>query len=416
MSNATKIIILILSILLVLSGFVAFSSVRQKSVLEQSKTQLEGEVAQYKEKQTKLTRDAKNLEDQLRELKSRESKFQKEVNDLNGQITQLTVERNDWENKVDELKSARDELVAKLQSKEVELAVTLARDRSKPQETAVSASPEKTDEYWADVLKEKASLSLKLTSLQNDLTQTSLELDELKKKNFELETGLGQLKGEREDMQRKIRYSEDLANTLAVELAREKNDKKYVNEKIDRLKDESVNLRSQIRDLTTTKIALEKTIVKLSQEKAGVEQKLAETENVIQDRIEDVLNIKNTLQRGFSAGGTSAPVKEIELPPIIVNASPLAPSQSQNLQPLEKSDPEHAAVGFNGKIVSVDKENNFVVVNLGETSGIQAGDQLNAYRNSQYIGRLEVIEVRNDISAADIKEEIAAIEVGDTVR
>ena len=61
-------------------------------------------------------------------------------------------------------------------------------------------------------------------------------------------------------------------------------------------------------------------------------------------------------------------------------------------------------------------ENNFVIVNIGEGTGVRLGEQLSVYRDSKYIAKLEVIQVRKDISAADIKEQSSKIKVGDSVR
>ena len=41
---------------------------------------------------------------------------------------------------------------------------------------------------------------------------------------------------------------------------------------------------------------------------------------------------------------------------------------------------------------------------------------LSVYRDSKYIARLEVIQVRKDISAADIKDQWSKVVVGDTVK
>ena len=69
-----------------------------------------------------------------------------------------------------------------------------------------------------------------------------------------------------------------------------------------------------------------------------------------------------------------------------------------------------------GKILSVNQENNFVIVDLGASSGIRIGDTLSVYRGTKYIASLEVIQVRKDICAADIREKGAKIKAGDIIR
>ena len=86
----------------------------------------------------------------------------------------------------------------------------------------------------------------------------------------------------------------------------------------------------------------------------------------------------------------------IELSPIIVDQDQLSGDVSEP-QPIE--------TGVNGNVISVNDENNFVIVNLGQDTGLQLGDKLNVYRGAEYIAGLEIIQVRKDIAAADIKKQ-----------
>ncbi|VAW17500.1 hypothetical protein MNBD_BACTEROID05-706, partial [hydrothermal vent metagenome] len=67
-------------------------------------------------------------------------------------------------------------------------------------------------------------------------------------------------------------------------------------------------------------------------------------------------------------------------------------------------------------VVSLNKDNNFLIVDIGESTGIRMGDMLSVYRDSKYIARLEVIQVRKDISACDIKDQWSEVNIGDIVR
>lgn len=57
-----------------------------------------------------------------------------------------------------------------------------------------------------------------------------------------------------------------------------------------------------------------------------------------------------------------------------------------------------------GKVTEVNKQYNFVVVNLGEKDGLKPGSFLKVLRQGKEVGRLEVIKVRQTISAAEIRE------------
>ncbi len=55
-----------------------------------------------------------------------------------------------------------------------------------------------------------------------------------------------------------------------------------------------------------------------------------------------------------------------------------------------------------GKILSVDKDAEFVVCSLGLKQGIKAGDMLSVYRGEEYLGDVKVSRVQQEMSAADI--------------
>ena len=55
-----------------------------------------------------------------------------------------------------------------------------------------------------------------------------------------------------------------------------------------------------------------------------------------------------------------------------------------------------------GRILSVDKEAEFIVCDLGLKKGIKTGDVLSVYRGDEYLGDVRVSRVQEDLSAADI--------------
>ncbi|MDP2939948.1 MAG: hypothetical protein Q8O13_07720 [Candidatus Omnitrophota bacterium] len=72
--------------------------------------------------------------------------------------------------------------------------------------------------------------------------------------------------------------------------------------------------------------------------------------------------------------------KEIELEKIVIKASP----------------------GLKGKVLSYDKDNSFVVANLGSQNNLKLGDILSVYRNDVFIGRVQIEKLEGATSAAVI--------------
>lgn len=58
-----------------------------------------------------------------------------------------------------------------------------------------------------------------------------------------------------------------------------------------------------------------------------------------------------------------------------------------------------------GKVLTVNKEYSFVVVNLGRENKLKLGDVLSVYRNDEFIGRVQVEKVEEMVCAAAILPE-----------
>jgi len=261
------------------------------------------------------------------------------------------------------------------------------------------------------VLKQKAALQLELERAKSALDQVALQVAELKKQNSDLEMQVKQVTNEKDEIAQKVKYGGDLADTLSIDLARARNDQKAVNDRADKVKEENMDLQGQIKDLASTKISLEKTISRLTDDKNVMQKKLVETESVIQSRIDDIWKIKESLDKKLSDNPPSAPSAGggMELPPIIVNAP--------NNQIQQGSGVPSIAVKNQGSIISINESSNFVITDLGQSnSTVSVGSALKVTRDSKEIAVLEVIQVRRDICAADIKNKSTELKVGDIVK
>ncbi len=424
---ARQSIFILIGLLIIVFAFAAVTYL-QKQQAETAKISLQKQIEDYQKRETEHILEAKDLQEKLKateqakaELEQRLSRVDVDIDSIDATMKKLTEERDQWKKKVDALAEEKDKLAAELEAKEKEgPKIVYKYVEKEPAEEEASAEteeekpaqkaevPVQDDSYWAQVLKEKAALEMQLENLKKNMTDNSVEIVELKKKNSDLQLALSDVQNEKESIEREIKYGNDLADTLALELARAKNDRKFLNDRMTKLGDENGNLREQIKGLTSTKIALEKTIVRLQDEKRGIEKKLLETENVIQSRIDEIWEIKESLNKGTPPPRLSQSVGEIELPPIVV-------AQGDRAQ-VSLPAPKTPGVGVNGNILSVNEENNFVILDLGEASGVQVGEKLNVYRGAEYVAGLEIIQVRKDICAADIKDRVAKIKVGDAVK
>lgn len=440
MSKVVKTALGVLVFLLVISVAVAVLSLLQKQSLEQQNQGLQSQLADYQNKETKLLAQAKRLEKDQKDLSDRLGQSEKDKqglqqtyddlksrsDDLNNQINQITQERDDWKGRLETIRKERDDLMQKLKdrpAKVIEKVVYKDREPAAQEEdagvTPAVTSPQ-GDEYWAKVLKEKAALQIALDKAKGDADQSALTLGEIRKQNADLQMELKnltdakqevdrKLQEDRDEFARKLKYSEDLSNNLSMEVARARNDQKASEDRTGKIKAQNMALQDQIKQLTGTKLALEKTIASINQDKNKIQNKLDQTEGVIQSRIDEIWKIKQSLDQKITqlpsqSGG------EVELPPIIINANSQGQAQTQMAMPSPGGSKSQ------GTIISVNAANNFVIVDLGEADGSAVGRSLTVYRDNNPIGNLQVIQVRKDISAADIKQGTAQLKVGDIVR
>ncbi len=408
-------------------GFVSF----QKQTVEQTKAGLENQVEDFLSREKKQLLEMSQLKEQIKAAEEKKAALEEELKKFSGididemkeKISTLTQERDQWQARIDALQKEKQELLVKLEQKPEPQIVYQQMDpdvntmESGQQQVSDAITTEESmamkdglrveDElYWAQILKERTNLELEVEKLHRDLSQSAIQLTELKKKNTDLQMELTKMVHEKEEIERQIKHGKDLSDSLSLELARAQNDKKFLNDRLVRVGDENSGLREQIRQLTSTKIALERSIVSLQDEKKETERKLLETENVIQGRIDEIWQIKQSLDQSFGPNAKDG-AGQVELPPIVVSSKSVEDGQDPNVD---------AAPGLSGSIVSVNNENNFVIVDIGQDQGVALGHSLTVYRGTEYVAGLEVIQVRKDIAAADIVKKVSDIKVGDIVR
>ena len=443
MSQAIQRGVILLAIcLFAVAGVAVFLALQNKNLKEQNQglqDKLSDSEAKQKEALAKsqslqqqasdLSQRLKNNDREKQDLQNSVDDFKKKADELSSQVDQASRERDDWKNRLETIRKERDELMAQLKNRPEKIVYKEKEPEAvvESPEAAEMPAPEAAggDAYWAAILKEKAVLQVRFDKAKTELDNAALQVADLRKQNSEMQMQIKDLNNEkteidrrltnenkaltdhfdkeRQDLQRKLKDGEDLASNLSMEVARARGDQKSANDFVGKVKEDNNQLQSHVRQLVSTKLALEKTVTRLTQEKENMSKKLAETEGVIQDRINEIWQIKQTLDQKISQiNQVKSGHGEVELPPIVVNVSSGTPAESAQNQP--------------HKIISMNEKNNFVIVDWGESQGSKIGRVFKVNRGGKDIATLEVIQVRRDISAADIKDKKASLQIGDLVR
>lgn len=407
MDNKVKLLVIGLGVVAAISLLIAFQLNLKNNALRIRNDAIDQELTKKEQENEELT---KKLSDVL----SKNRDLLKSYGELETQATGLKDELQVIKERLELAANERDNLIGKVQeliSSKQKLSDELGVERQKREEqektgqekpaTPSSSAGSEPQEYWAEVLREKANAELEFEQIKAQLTEISYKANEVIKERDALQLELNALVQEKEDLNRRAAYNERLAKALSEDLVREKNDKEAVITQLEKLKDESSMLRSRVKDLDDTKTTLYRKIDSLEQDRSALKRKLEETESTLTERIDEVVKIKSDIERAQENVAVQSPAssRTVELAPIVVRGDQQKPQ-------------------LTGRIVSIKKEDNFVIIDLGQSQGVRPADTFSVYRNDAFVATIEVLQVRKDISAADIKETVSGknIEAGDIVK
>ncbi len=214
--------------------------------------------------------------------------------------------------------------------------------------------------FYVAIEREKAE---KLT-LQNELAQV---MKERKKLSMELE----ELKVIKGDLEIRLSGLETEAKMVAANYEKEKSQNDQLRNRLKKKEQEFDTIEKKLKTVTEQKEKLQGMIEtekeKYGQLKERVE-KLVEMKGVLEEKVRDIINKQG-----------------IELERIVI-----------------KSEGE-----LEGKVVVVNRDYNFIVVDIGANDDIELGDFFTVFRNGKYIGEAQVERIYDTMSAATIVKEVS---------
>lgn len=384
MEQKTKLIIVGLIGIFIISLLFNLQTYSSKQALERDRDSLKKENTSFVTKIEEI-----NIESQ--QLKNKADALKRDFENVSQQKEEVQAKYN-------LLVKERDELIEKLKTRPGEEAREVSPPTAVP--TAVSE-----DTYWAGILKAKTDLGLQLESIRSELKTAQIKNEELQRDKAALELDINNFLRDNKDIQQQLEYNKKMIDSLSQELVREKNDKMQIQESLKAVKNENASLRQELKGISSRKVKLEEKLQQLEKEKAGLERAFTEMEVILKDKINKVCEFKEQLDAAFGkeiAEPTEGKKESVELPPIIVH-----PEQEPSIPGIAPPI---------GKILAINRENNFVIINLGENSGVRLGDAFQVYREDKAIATVEVVQLRKNIAACDISREVTPIMVGDTIK
>jgi len=210
--------------------------------------------------------------------------------------------------------------------------------------------------------KEKA----KNLSLQEDLNS-------LKIKHDAAEAKLGEYKKTISQLELKLKDAQTNIDTLTGTLEQERKVKQEALDQVQQLKTDLGQQKELRANLETKLNQAQKDAEKTKAQLKEIESKKAQLE-------------AQTQQQTQAQG--------VELGTIVVGSED---SSVATEQPKEKA----VTSSLKGKVLVVNKDYNFVVINLGSKDGVSVGDVFALYHNDKYIGDIKVEKIHESMSAAD---------------
>ena len=360
--------------------------------------------------QQRLVRESNDLKTENTVLTNRANKFENDLKETQGKIGSLQAERdkgieefNELQKKFELASKARDELIEKLKkNSQQQVAASVSPSVQQP-----ALVPENTDAYWGTVLKAKTDLEMQLSSIRLELRNLQISNESLQREKSALGIDINSLRNDKKDLLRQLDYNQKLLDSISQEVVRERNDKVAIQDSFKTIRAENSILSRQLKSLVSRKEALDKKVISLQEGKATVEKRLNEMEMMFTDKISKIGSLKNELDevKSGKAEDTEKVSKEsVELPAIVVRSAPAMGREGAAIQT------------FPGKILAVNLDSNFVVIDVGSADGANVGNVFNVYRDAKPIGSLSVIQTRANISACDIKRMSTPLKIGDSIK
>ena len=262
-------------------------------------------------------------------------------------------------------------------------------------------------------------------ALEQQLTLSRQQVEELKAQNQGLTQQLASLQAERAGLDERVASLRAQLSSATADMERSRVTFGELEQRFASFSEERAKLQGQVVSLTVERDSAQRRVTELDEKKselgqsvARLRERLALVERDYREVAEKLSSLEvaphagvNVLasigpsSNGASAGGGTsgqAPANlypgVVELPPIIV-----------------RKDQAGMSIPVRGRLVEVNESHDFIVVDKGTMDGVRVGMVFDIVRGASTIGRATVVRVRPQLSACDIvrQQTQGPLQVGD---
>lgn len=217
--------------------------------------------------------------------------------------------------------------------------------------------------------------------LQGDLKVAQNKAFVLEEKNKEADARINSLEEE-------LDVEKGLKEAMKSENAKLKEDLDASTADLDRIQTE---LNGQLLSFQEKAKVAEQELVARDTKVKDLEAKVSETEKKLAEVTAEIEKAKAAAAQ--APAGDSSEIKDQQDQPVDPSAQ-----KGVELEPIVVN----ATDTVKGRVLSVDKETEFLIFDLGAISGVKQGDVMSVMRGNNYLGDIKVSRVQDEMSAADL--------------
>ena len=342
--------------------------------------------SRYTEEKALWYQKNRDLEFNLDKFQSETEGVKSKLNEYQSSLAKLKEEKLVSENNLKELADENKRLrekVTRLVRGNDKLKISLEKNQK------TESGDIKDESFWSNLLREKATLELQFNSMNRLLEKKDVEIARFEQEKEKLNQIVSDLLDKKADLEKKFQGIKKIVSSLSASLEQGKKEKIVYIEQIEEVTKDKDALRLKLEQARDRKRDIDKKIQELQAnvekekaEKAKFNQKLGYTNRVLEDEMLEVTKLKQNLETALKN---------------IKKLSYNGGSEAVKLPRIEIKDDS-----LKGRVVSVNKEQNFVIIDIGRRDGVQVGMEFSIYRENDLIAKLEAIDVREVTSAAKI--------------
>jgi len=215
------------------------------------------------------------------------------------------------------------------------------------------------------------------------------QITDLEKRQIITEGKLNDTKKMATELQLRLQEAKSKVSSLTEEFDKEKIAQAELLSQLEQFKSDLEQQKSVRQDLENQLKGAQEDAKKIKGELSSIKQQKIELE----EKLKNLESEASSVELGTVVINNDEPVVTVDNPPKVEKPA----------EPVKKS---AKTKSLEGRIMVVNKEFNFVVINLGSKDGVKTGDQFTVVSGGKSIGDIKIEKVHESMSAAGFPIEI----------